>query len=102
MNPLWNVLRNALDAGASATQTQDHPELLKQLREPLRLSEQILRRTQSNSQPYKFRCGLRLQIANAKLEKCTELDRIARVVRALVEYHEQKAAEVKQMQPHYG
>ena len=95
-------LRSALDAGASATQTQDHPELLKQLREPLRLSEQILRRAQSNSQPYKFRCGLRLQISKAQNEKHFELDRIAKITRALVEYYEQRASQVAQMRPYYG
>lgn len=75
--------------------------MLKQLRGALPFFEKDLRRAQSNSQSYKFRWALRLQIANAKTEKRTELDWIGRVARALVEYHEQQAAELKRTQPHY-
>lgn len=40
----------AMDSCASATQTEDHPELLKQLKGTLPSLEKILRRAQSNSQ----------------------------------------------------
>ncbi|KAI6913886.1 hypothetical protein KC318_g1082 [Hortaea werneckii] len=98
----------AIDTLASAAQdegilkeTEDFLEMLKQLRGALPFFEKNLRRAQSNSQSYKFRCALRLQIANAKIEKCTELDWIRRVAWTLVEYHEQQAAEMKRTQPHY-